>query len=138
MRNRARPSIVKPPSPNVTFRVLRLPEPLRVAMRSAKQAEGLPNRQWLTAAVNAHLANVVDHLEQLGIGGTTGPMKPARLPFDNAVLASLKTASKKTGLPAITLLRACLSRATAGERSRGSAVNVRGKRAAKKIRKGRR
>jgi hypothetical protein len=138
MRNRARPSTVKPPSPNVTFRVLRLSEPLRVAMRSAKEADGLPNRQWLTAVVNAHLAKVVEQLEQLGVGGPAGPMKPSRLPFDNAVLASLKTASKKTGLPAITLLRACLSRAIAGEGSRGSAVKGRGKRAAKKAGRGRR
>lgn len=137
MRNLARPTTVKPPPSNVTFRVLRLPEPLRAAMRSAKEASGLPNRQWLGTAVHTHLATVVDQLERLGIGDATGPLKPARLPFDNAALASLKAASKKTGLPAITLLRACLDRAIAGEGSRTTAASVRGRRS-KKTRKGRR
>jgi hypothetical protein len=134
MRSRARPTVVKSQSPDVSFRVLRLPESLREGVRRAKQSHGIPNRQWLTNAIEAHLPNIVEELDQMEIRASSGPTRPVRFPFDNATLAMLKAASEITGLPAITLLRACFTRAIAGQTSRA----VRRVRSKRRPRKGRR
>jgi hypothetical protein len=135
MRSRARPTVVKSQPPDVSFRVLRLPESLREGIRRAKQSDAISNRQWLTNTIEAHLPNLVEELEQMEIHASSGPTRPVRFPFDNAALAALRAASETTGLPAITLLRVCFARAIAGQGSHGAVRSVRGKRASRKGRR---
>jgi len=101
---------------NIKFRVLRLAEPLRDAVKKARLDQGLTTRHFVAEAVKSHLPSLVDGLSALGLGTTSGPKRPARLPFadEDGTLDALRKASEAVRIPATQLLCSCLA-AAAGQ-----------------------
>jgi hypothetical protein len=100
----------------LAFRTFRLVESVRQAIRQRRTALGCTLREFLAEAVR-ELPVVVEAVEE-ALPNPRGPWRPARLPLSEELLAALRTASNKTGLPANRLLLACLCRATARKRRR--------------------
>ena len=102
-------------TPDATYRVVRLPEPLRDRFKKARDARQLTNADFIGQAVEAHLPRLLEGLTTLGFSSLTGKTHATRLPFPDqyATLDVLREASQSIGLPATQLLALCLSAATA-------------------------
>jgi hypothetical protein len=96
---------------DLTFRVVRLPRSLIKQMRKRRDEQQLTNEEFVSAAVRAHLPEILRSLRSLGFRKTRGPTGSARLPFSDSAktLALLRKASNETKIPMSHLLRACLS-----------------------------
>ena len=97
-----------PKTQETVYRVYRVPEPLRKAMRQKRSKRGQTVQEFLVTAVEDELSRLVQALGALGISGANPAARPAKLPLDDRLLAELKRASKDTGLPQTSLLLACL------------------------------
>jgi hypothetical protein len=92
-----------------TYRVYRLGEGLRAAVKARRIEANVPLRAVLEAAVSDKLPILVQGLAALGITGKPQEKRrPARLPMSDSLLGALTVASKQTGLPACQLLLASL------------------------------
>lgn len=101
------------------YRVVRLGEPLRQALRSRREATGQTVRAFLAEAVEHELPALVAALGELEISAEVGSAgRPARLPLSAGGLAALRTAAETLGLPASLLLRASLARLARRKRRR--------------------
>ncbi|MFM8290595.1 MAG: hypothetical protein ACKOC4_02705 [Planctomycetia bacterium] len=102
--------------PAVEFRVVKLPSTLVEAMRRRRDADGTSNLRFLGDAVTRHLSATLSQLREIGITAGKGTKQAVRLPFSPqaGTLATLKTASRETGLSATQLLAICLVSATKG------------------------
>jgi|SRR6266852_4637332 len=100
---------------NTVYRVVRIPEWLRQAMRKARDAAEKTNEQFVVEAVESKLPRLLEQLRAIGFGTLGGKRRPARLPFSTeaGTLRTLRDASNKVGVPAIQLLVLCLAGAVA-------------------------
>ena len=100
---------------DLTYRVIKLPQNLRDAIRKQRDELGITNEALVAAAVDDHLSTLCDNLKQLGFGSHRGKIATARLPFaDKAkTLDKLRRASNEVSLPSVQLLNICLALATA-------------------------
>ena len=71
-------------------------------------------QEFIQVAVVDELPRLVESLSKLQIKPSDPEARPAKLPLDERLLASLKKASSNTGLPQSRLLIACLGTAFAG------------------------
>ena len=92
------------------FRVFRVPEILKLELRSARKAANLSNELFICKSCDRHLEELVSELKSLGIQSPAGTLKAARWPFRDETLKRLRQASAATNIPANTLLLICLSR----------------------------
>jgi hypothetical protein len=100
--------------PAIEFRVVKLPSALVESMRRRRDADGTPNIRFLSDAVTRHLSATLSQLREIGITAGKGTKQAVRLPFSPqaGTLATLRTASRETGLSATQLLAICLVSAT--------------------------
>lgn len=92
-------------------RVYKIDDQLREAVKQDRLAKGQTVLDHATACVAEQLPGIVEGLLALGLSAR-GDTRPIRLPVTEPMLASLKAASERTGLPATALLLACFARAT--------------------------
>jgi hypothetical protein len=97
-----------PKTQETIYRVYRVPEPLRKAMRQKRAKWNQTTQEFLATAVEDELSRLVQALGALGIRGANPAARPAKLPLDDKLLGELKRASEETGLPQTSLLLACL------------------------------
>lgn len=92
------------------YRVVRLPQQLRVAIQTARDANKQTNEQFVAAAVEQHLPRITDALRKIGFASVEGKTVPVRLPFsdESGTLPALKDASEIVGIPTVQLLSLCL------------------------------
>lgn len=88
---------------NQQYRVYHVPAADRKCFNEHRDDNGLTNKAVITGAVDKHLANIVEKLEELGFR-PDDDRKPARWPVTDEVLAGLKLASERVGVPASQLL----------------------------------
>jgi hypothetical protein len=91
---------------NMSYQVVQLPEPIRKAIRNAREASGQTNLDFVAEAVTRHLASLLPNLRSLGFGSISGERRPARLPFSPAAgpRQVLREASNQVQAPAMQLL----------------------------------
>jgi hypothetical protein len=96
-----------------TYRVVKVPDSLLIAMRTARDQSKTTNAHFLADAVNVHLPGLVAELQRLGFGTRGESLRAARLPFSDecGTIGQLKDASENVGLPATKLLELCLTAA---------------------------
>jgi hypothetical protein len=99
---------------DVKFRVIRLPDSLRTAIRVARDANEWTNAEFVGRAVEQELPKLLESLRKLGFDRLGGQTRPMRLPFadDYGSLDLLREASQTVGLPAIQLMALCFLAAT--------------------------
>ena len=105
-----------PKTQETIYRVYRVPEPLRKAMRQKRAQRSQTVQEFLTGAVEDELPRLLESLGNLHIGPADPEACPAKLPLDERLLASLKRASIETGLSQSQLLLACLRTAASRKR----------------------
>ncbi|WP_339912312.1 hypothetical protein [Symmachiella dynata] len=105
----------------LTYRVLKLPQQLRDAIRKQRDEKCTTNEEFVASAVDDHLSTLCDNLKQLGFGSHRGKMATARLPFSDKAktLDKLRRASNQVSIPVVQLLNICLATATATPKKRG-------------------
>ena len=91
--------------------------PVRDAMKTCRAKKGLTMATFLDAAITTELSALVTSLAALGIS-SNDQTRPARLPMNDELLMKLKVASASAGLPAQTLLIACLRLSAARKRAK--------------------
>ena len=106
-----------PKTQETVYRVYRVPEPLRKAMRQKRAKRNQTVQEFIQTAIAGELPRLVESLGKLHIVPIDPEARPAKLPLDERLLASLKKASSDTGLPQQQLLLACL-RTAAGRKRR--------------------
>ena len=93
-----------------TFRVYRINESLRKAVKAKREASGTNTKAVLDAAITESLPKVVAALQAVGFTMAKGKVRPARWPVDSELLGALQVASKQTGgIPASKLLAVSLA-----------------------------
>ena len=105
-----------PKTQETIYRVYRVPEPLRKSMRRRRAQRGQTVQQFIQTAVADELPRLVESLGKLHIGLGDPESRPAKLPLDERLLASLKGASIDTGLSQSQLFLACLRTAASRKR----------------------
>lgn len=91
-------------------RTVRLPTGLWNAVKARGQQDGKAVRWIIDDALDAELMSLIDALRDLGFDGTEEADKLVRAPLDDNVIARLNYGRRRTGLPAVQLLRLCLRR----------------------------
>jgi hypothetical protein len=82
-------------------------------MSIARATTGKTVAEFLTAAIDEHLPQIVADLEAIGVPAKiSDSARPARLPMDPRLIAILNSAAKVTGIPTTRLLAACIQRAS--------------------------
>jgi len=101
-------------NPDVKYRVVRIPDTLRAAIRATRDAKEQTNAEFVGKAVENHLPRIVEALVTLHFPSLLGEVRPMRLPFadDYGTLDLLRESSETVGLPATHLLTLCLAAAT--------------------------
>ena len=94
----------------VLHRTTRVPGSLWAAAKGRAASEGKPLRHLIDQALDAELTQLVETLRQSGLRGELTPDKLVRIPLDDNVIGRLNLARRRTGLPAVVLLRACLAK----------------------------
>lgn len=104
----------------LTYRVIKLPQQLRDAIRKQRDEKYITNEEFVASAVDEHLTALLDNLRQLGFSSHRGKMATARLPFSDKAktLDKLRRASNEVSLPSVQLLSICLAAATATPKPR--------------------
>lgn len=107
-------------SDSVTYRVVKLPEPLLTAVREKRDQDQTTNASFVAAAFEDHLPRLLEELQRIGFGIYAGDARTARLPFsdDAAVLGQLRDGTELVGLPATRLLELCLVAAVQPRKTR--------------------
>jgi hypothetical protein len=89
------------------WRVFKIDESLRSAMKSAREKEGQTVAEFLESSLDNHLPQLIESLQALGVQ-KSGKSRPARLPMTRGNLNLLKKSAIATGLDQSQLLLACL------------------------------
>ncbi|MHC4404874.1 MAG: hypothetical protein ACYTG0_34945 [Planctomycetota bacterium] len=105
-----------PKTQETIYRVYRVPELLRKAMRQKRAKRNETVQEFIQTAVAGELPRLVESLGKLYIGPADPEARPAKLPLDERLLTSLKRASADTGLSQSQLLLACLRTAASRKR----------------------
>jgi hypothetical protein len=99
------------------YRTYHLPSQVRKNMADKRRQFGLTVAEFMSQAISNELPHITLELEQVGLPTATSKQdRPARLPLSDELLAALKRASNKTGIPASRLLVACVSRGSRRKR----------------------
>lgn len=106
-----------PKTRETIYRVYHVPEPLRKALRRRRAQRNQTVQEFIQTAIADELPRLVESLGKLHIGPADPEARPAKLPLDERLLASLKGASIETGLSQSQLFLACL-RTAAGRKRR--------------------
>jgi len=101
---------------DVKYRVIRLPDTLRTAIRATRDANKWTNAEFVGKTIEQQLPKLVVNLRSLGFRGAGGQTRPMRLPFadEYGSLDLLREASETVGLPATQLLALCFVAVTKG------------------------
>ena len=94
----------------VQRRTIRVPAELWTSVKKHSQHESRSIRFLVDDALDAELMGVIESLRQLGFRGEDKADKLVRIPLDDNVIGRINYGRRQTGLPAVSLLRACLSR----------------------------
>jgi hypothetical protein len=105
-----------PKTQETIYRVYRVPEPLRKAMRQRRAQRDQTVQEFIQTAVEDELPRLVESLGKLHIGPADPDSRPAKLPLNERLLATLRQASIETGLSQSQLLLASLRAATSRKR----------------------
>jgi hypothetical protein len=105
-----------PKTLETVYRVYRVSEPIRKAMRQKRVQRNQTVQEFIQVAVADELPRLMESLSKLQIKPADPEARPAKLPLDERLLASLKKASIDTGLPQSRLLIACLGTAASRKR----------------------
>ena len=105
-----------PKTQETIYRVYRVSEPIRKAMRQKRAQRNQTVQEFIQVAVVDELPRLVESLSKLQIKTADSEARPAKLPLDDRLLASLKKASIDTGLPQSQLLIACLGTSASRKR----------------------
>jgi hypothetical protein len=93
------------------YRVFHFEESLREDLRTARETKGQTTAVFIRAAVDEQLPALVASLQALGFGRPATKVRPARLPFAEETLQTLRTASHEVAVPANHLLALVLASA---------------------------
>ena len=91
-----------------TYRVYRISESLRKAIKTKREKHNVNTKAVLDAAVTETLPKIVKALHSVGLG-MTGKVRPTRWQVDGNLLGALRVASKQTSVPASRLLVAAVT-----------------------------
>ena len=94
----------------VERRTIRVPAELWESIKDHRASAGKSIRFLVDDALDAELMRVIESLRQLGFRGEEKADKLVRIPLDDNIIARINYGRRQTGLPAVSLLRACLSR----------------------------
>jgi hypothetical protein len=103
----------------VVYRVIRIDEATRTNVKRYRDKTDTKNHEAIAAIVETAMPLLIKGLAELGIVRSRAKTRAARLPFAPENLTILKSASDKTGLPAVTLLKAALASARPAQPKRG-------------------
>ena len=95
-----------PKTQDMIYRVYRVPEPLRRAMRQKRAQRNQTVQEFIQTAVVDELPRLVESLGKLHVGPADRDSRPAKLPLDERLLVSLRQANVETGLSQSQLLLA--------------------------------
>ena len=101
------------PQPDPKFRVIRISDSLRGAIKQARDARETTNAALIQSAVNGNLQDLTTALHALGFEADDVPKRPARYQISDELQAELREASEAVNIPATQLLTVCLNRETA-------------------------
>jgi hypothetical protein len=103
---------------DANWRVMKLAEPIRESFRAFRDEHDLTNAKTIDVLIEKQLPEIVNILGGLGIAKQIGAAtRLARMPFSQASLAALKSASQETGIAAALLFRCCIGRLSSGKTS---------------------
>ena len=105
-----------PKTQETVYRVYRVSEPIRKALCQKRSQRGQTVQEFIQVAVVDELPRLVESLGKLHVVPADPEARPAKLPLDERLLASLKRASGETGLPQTQILLACLRTSTGRKR----------------------
>jgi hypothetical protein len=97
-----------PRTQEVRYRVYRISESLREAIREKRLKRGQTVQEFIRTAVVDELPRLVETVKALGIVPGGLEARPAKLPLDERLLAELRKASGEVGLSQSQLLMSCL------------------------------
>lgn len=97
------------PDHDTIFRVVRLTEDAREAIKQHRVGTNENNQAVIDGAVAANLPRITEVLQSLGFSALTEKQKPFRLPMSGSTVADLKASSELVGIPAAHLLLLCIS-----------------------------
>src|ERR1700752_2667144 len=101
------------PTIDPKFRVIRIADSLRDAIKTTRDARETTNAALIEAAVNGHLEDLTTALQALGFEADDVPKRPARYQISDELQGELREASEAVNIPATQLLTLCLRRETA-------------------------
>ncbi len=91
-------------------RTIRVPNSLWRAVKQKSADDGKAIRWVVDDALDAGLVSLIEELRRLGLRGELTDDKLVRLPMDDNVRARILFGRRQTGLPAVLLLKLCLTR----------------------------
>jgi hypothetical protein len=96
-----------------TTRVFRMDRGLADRFRAKRDQQDINTRTFMDNAVAQHLGGIEEKLLSIGLGDASQGSFPVKTEIDLASILSLNEASDATGVPAIYLLRLCLTHSVA-------------------------
>jgi hypothetical protein len=101
------------------YRTYRLTPQLRKGMAEKRKQYGLTVAEFVAEAIKRELHGITHELARACLAfGESKDSRPARLPLTDELIATLKSASRTTGVPASKILIACINRAANRKRRR--------------------
>ena len=94
----------------VQRRTIRVPAELWKSVKDRSNVADRSIRFLVDDALDAELMTVIESLRQLGFRGEDKADKLVRIPLNDNIIGRINYGRRQTGLPAVSLLRACLSR----------------------------
>jgi hypothetical protein len=117
-----------PPTIDPKFRVIRIANSLRDAIKTTRDARETTNAALIEAAVNENLEDLTTALQALGFESDEVPKRPARYQISDELQAELRQASEAVNIPATQLLAICLRRETSRPVASGGRAGRRNRR----------
>lgn len=107
-------------------RVFPMPEALREAVKTRRDALGLTLREFIAESVAGELPRIIAALRE-ALPTVEGGCRPFRAPLSESLLDLLRDAATETGVSATALLFACLGRSARRRRRHNGAGRVVGR-----------
>ena len=92
------------------YRTMKFPNGLWNKVKQRGEAEGKALRWVIDEALDAELLPLVESLRELGLKGETKADKLVRVPLDDNVVGRVNLGRRRTGIPAVLLLKMCLEK----------------------------
>lgn len=81
----------------IKYRVYRIPESLRKAVKAKREASGTNTKAILDGAISDALPKVLAALQSVGLRMTKSKIRPVRWPVDDELLGALSVCSRQCG-----------------------------------------